>query len=76
MQNFLCVLGAVKLKRYGCVSSVEHVVWSTDCTAHSTEENKFKLMQDTKQGQGSVGECVWSSAAKTAHLYIELEFKG
>ena len=40
------------------------------------EEQKLKLMQETNQGQGSVGECVWTSAAKTAHLYIEFEFQG
>ena len=37
---------------------------------------KLKLMQETNQGQGSVGECVWTLAAKTAHLYIEFEFQG
>ena len=42
----------------------------------SAEEQKLKSMQETNQGQGSVGECVWTSAAKTAHLYIEFEFQG
>ena len=42
----------------------------------STEEQKLKSMQETNQGQGSVGECVWTSAVKTTHLYIEFEFQG
>ena len=44
--------------------------------AWSAEQQKLKSMQETNQGQGSVGECVWTSAAKTAHLYIEFELQG
>ena len=40
------------------------------------EEQKLKSMQETNQGQGSVGEFVWTLAVKTAHLYIEFEFQG
>ena len=58
------------------VWSVEWGVWSEECGAWSVEEQKLKSMQETNQGQDNVGECVWTSAAKTAHLYIEFKFQG
>ena len=36
----------------------------------------MKSMQETNQGQDSVGECVWTSSTKTAHLHIEFDFQG
>ena len=41
--------------------------------ARSAEEQKLKSMQETNLGQGSVEECVWTSATKMAHLFIEFE---
>ena len=60
-KNLVCALGAVKFKimaLWGMWRSEEHGAWSAEQGVQSAEEQTLKSMQETNQGQGSVGECV------------------
>ena len=53
-KNLVCALGAVKfiiMAPWGMWRREEH-------GARSAEEQKLKSMQETNQGQGSVGKCM------------------